>query len=86
MMRDKFTVMSQEAFRLAQSRAEELGHQELKPEHLLWAFLNQEENIVTSILAKIGVNSSKILEGLESALDKIPKVKGEAENTCSSLF
>ena len=84
MMRDKFTVMSQEAFRLAQSRAEELGHQELKPEHLLWAFLNQEENIVTSILAKIGVNSSKILEGLESALDKIPKVKGEAETYLSS--
>jgi len=84
MMRDKFTVMSQEAFRLAQSRAEELGHQELKPEHLLWAFLNQEENIVTSILAKIGVNSSKILEGLESALDKIPKVKGEAEIYLSS--
>jgi len=84
MMRDKFTVMSQEAFQLAQSRAEELGHQELKPEHLLWAFLNQEENIVTSILAKIGVNSSKILEGLESALDKIPKVKGEGEIYLSS--
>lgn len=84
MMRDKFTVMSQEAFQLAQSRAEELGHQELKPEHLLWAFLNQEENIVTSILAKIEVNISKILEGLESALDKIPKVKGEGEIYLSS--
>jgi ATP-dependent Clp protease ATP-binding subunit ClpB len=84
MMRDKFTVMSQEAFQLAQSRAEELGHQELKPEHLLWAFLNQEENIVTSILAKIGVNISKVLEGLESALDKIPKVKGEGEIYLSS--
>ena len=84
MMLDKFTVMSQEAFQLAQSRAEELGHQELKPEHLLWAFLNQEENIVISILAKIGVNSSKILEDLESALDKIPKVKGGGEIYLSS--
>jgi ATP-dependent Clp protease ATP-binding subunit ClpB len=84
MMRDKFTVMSQEAFQLAQSRAEELGHQELKPEHLLWAFLNQEENIVISVLAKIGVNSSKILEDLESVLDKIPKVKGEGEIYLSS--
>lgn len=84
MMLDKFTVMSQEAFQLAQSRAEELGHQELKPEHLLWAFLNQEENIVISILAKIGVNSSKILEDLESTLDKIPKVKGGGEIYLSS--
>ena len=84
MMLNKFTVMSQEAFQLAQSRAEELGHQELKAEHLLWAFLNQEENIVISILAKIGVNSSKILEDLESALDKIPKVKGGGEIHLSS--
>jgi ATP-dependent Clp protease ATP-binding subunit ClpB len=84
MMQDKFTVMSQEAFQLAQSKAEELGHQELKPEHLLWAFLNQEENIVISILAKIGVDSKKIIEELGSALDKIPKVKGEGEIYLSS--
>jgi ATP-dependent Clp protease ATP-binding subunit ClpB len=84
MMRDKFTVMSQEAFQLAQSKAEELGHQELRPEHLLWAFLNQEENIVISILAKIGIDSKKIIEELASALDKIPKVKGEGEIYLSS--
>lgn len=76
---DKFTVMSQEAFQLAQSKAEELGHQELKPEHLLWAFLNQKENIVISVLAKIGANPSKIRSDLERTLDKIPKVEGGGE-------
>lgn len=81
---DKLTVMSQEGFQLAQSRAEELGHQELKPEHLLWAFLNQEENIVNSVLAKIGVSSSKVVKELELALDKIPKVKGGGEVHLSS--
>ena len=54
---DRFTVMSQEAFQQAQSKAEELGNQELKPEHLLWAFLNQDENIVNSLLAKLGIKS-----------------------------
>ena len=81
---DRFTVMSQEAFQLAQSKAEELGHQELKPEHLLWTFLNQEENIVNSVLTKIGVSASKILEDLESALSKIPKIKGGGEVYLSS--
>jgi ATP-dependent Clp protease ATP-binding subunit ClpB len=76
---DSFTVMSQEAFRLAQSKAEEWGHQELRPEHLLWAFLNQEENIVNAILGKIGIQKSKILNDLESALDKLPKIKGGGE-------
>jgi len=36
---DKYTVLSQEAFQLAQQKAEELGHQELRPDHLLLAFL-----------------------------------------------
>ncbi len=73
---DKFTVMSQEAFQAAQSKAEELNHQELRPEHLLWSFLNQEENIVIGILAKLGVNIIKIREELEAYLNHLPKVKG----------
>jgi len=81
---DKFTVMSQEAFQLAQSRAGELGHQELKPIHLLWTFLNQEENVINSVLAKIGVNISKVREDLESALSKLPKIKGGGEAYISS--
>ncbi len=72
---DNFTVMSQEAFQLAQSKAEELGHQEVKPEHLLWAFLEQKENIVASILTKIGVSKDKVRSELEMALDKLPRVE-----------
>ncbi|TEU07904.1 MAG: ATP-dependent chaperone ClpB [Candidatus Aminicenantes bacterium] len=83
---DKFTVMAQDAFQMAQSRAEERGNQELKPEHLLWAFLNQEDNIVNSILGKIGINPSKILEDLESELDKIPKIEGGDDVYMSSLM
>lgn len=81
---DKLTVMSQEAFHLAQSKAEEIGHQELKPEHLLWAFLNQEDNVVLSILAKIGANSAKVRQELEGALAALPKVKGGGEVYLSS--
>jgi ATP-dependent Clp protease ATP-binding subunit ClpB len=81
---DRYTVMSQEAFQSAQAKAEELGHQEIKPEHLLWAFLNQEENIVNSILTKIGVNSRKILKEMDLALNRIPKVRGSGETYISS--
>jgi len=82
---DKLTVMSQEAIQFAQSKAEELGHQELRPEHLLWSFLNQEENIVVEVLAKLGVNVQKIREDLEAQLNKLPKVKG-GEVYISSLL
>ncbi|MFW6131341.1 MAG: Clp protease N-terminal domain-containing protein, partial [Candidatus Aminicenantaceae bacterium] len=81
---DEYTVMSQEAIQLAQTRAEELGHPELKPEHLLWAFLSQEENIVISILSKIGANSSKIRSDVEDILNKAPKVSGGGRLALSS--
>jgi ATP-dependent Clp protease ATP-binding subunit ClpB len=76
---DKYTVLSQEAFQQAQQKAEELGHQEIRPEHLLFAFLEQEENIVNSILAKIGISPQKIIEELKGALAKMPKVEGGGE-------
>jgi len=76
---DRLTVMSQEAFQLAQSKALELGHQELRPEHLLWTFFNQEGNIVNSLLAKIGVNQAELRWELEKNLNKFPRVQGAGE-------
>jgi len=75
---DKLTVMSQEAVQMAQSRARELGHPEIKPEHLLWAFLNQDENIVLSILSKIGVAAARVREEVDRVLAGLPKVGGAA--------
>ena len=76
MRQDRFTVMSQEAFQAAQSKAEELGHQDVRPEHLLWSFLAQDENIVVAVLTKIGANRSKIRKELERVLERIPRVQG----------
>ena len=76
---DKFTVMSQEALRAAQAKAEEEGQQEVRPEHLLWSFLQQDENLVNAVLAKVGADSRKIREDLEAALAGFPKVTGGGE-------
>ncbi len=83
---NRFTVMSQEAFRLAQAKAEELGHPEVRPEHLLWSFLQQEENIVNSILSKVGANASRLQADLEPALKEIPRVSGGGEVGLSSAL
>ena len=81
---NKFTVMSQEALQQAHSRAEQMDHQEILPEHLLWAFLNQKDNIVNALLGKIGVDRGTVRTELEAAMDKTPKVKGAAEVYLSS--
>jgi len=80
---DQFTVMSQEAIQKARGRAEEMGHQEIRPEHLLESFLAQDENIVNSILSKIGAPVAKIRADLDAALGRLPKVSGGGESSLS---
>ncbi len=81
---DKLTLMSQETFQQAQSKAEEMGHQELKEEHILWASLSQEESVILSVLDKIGANATEIRRRLEESLEKIPRVEGGGEVYLSS--
>jgi ATP-dependent Clp protease ATP-binding subunit ClpB len=82
---DKFTVRSQESFQAAQAKAEEMGHQEVRSEHLLWSFLSQEENIVAAVFSKLGVNTARIREDLEQAFGEIPKVSGGEVYISSAL-
>ncbi len=82
---DKFTVMSQEAIQAAQAKAEEMGHQEVRPEHLLWSFLDQEENIVGAVLSKIGADAARIRERLEESLRSVPQVQGAEAYVSSAL-
>jgi ATP-dependent Clp protease ATP-binding subunit ClpB len=76
---DQFTVMSQEAFQMAQSKAEELGHQQVRPEHLLLSFLDQEGNVVSDVLAKVGASPGRIRQEVERELERLPKVQGGGE-------
>jgi ATP-dependent Clp protease ATP-binding subunit ClpB len=76
---DQFTVMSQEAIQKAQGKAEELGHQEIRAEHLLWSFMAQDQNIVNALLAKIGAPAESIQSDLDAALARLPKVSGGGE-------
>ncbi len=81
---EQFTVMSQEAIQKAQGKAEELGHQEIRAEHLLWSFLARDENVVNALLAKIGAPAEKIGAELDAALARLPKVSGGGETVLSS--
>ncbi|MDI6715532.1 MAG: ATP-dependent chaperone ClpB [Actinomycetota bacterium] len=76
MRMDKFTIKSQEALGEAQRLAEEMGHQQVEPEHLLAALLDQQDGIVSPILQKLGVNQALIKSQVKAELDRRPKVSG----------
>ncbi|MBW1870977.1 MAG: AAA family ATPase [Deltaproteobacteria bacterium] len=76
MRMDKFTVKSQEALTQAQRLGQSMRHQELTPEHLLVALIEQEGGIVVPILQKLGVDPQILSGAITPALEKLPKVSG----------
>lgn len=78
MRTDKLTIKAQEALADAQNLALQRQHQQVEPEHFLWALLHQKEGIVIPIIQKLGKNSSQIISDVDSLLDKLPTVKGAA--------
>ena len=75
---DKLTVKSAEALQNAQGLAERRNHQAVDVEHLLMALLGQKEGVALSLLQKVGVQPTAILDRVEKALDRMPQVTGAA--------
>ncbi|PIR19925.1 MAG: ATP-dependent chaperone ClpB [Deltaproteobacteria bacterium CG11_big_fil_rev_8_21_14_0_20_47_16] len=73
---DKFTLKSQEALQAAQNLASKMHQQQIEPEHLLVALLEQAEGMAPLICQKIGVNLDLLKEKANALLNKIPSVKG----------
>ena len=73
---DKLTVKSQEAVQAAGALAAENGNPEVLPVHLMAALLDDREGVVLPVLEKVGVPVQQMLLGLNSAIEKLPKVQG----------
>ncbi|HDZ90535.1 MAG: ATP-dependent chaperone ClpB [Deltaproteobacteria bacterium] len=73
---DKFTLKAQEVIQAAQQMAERLGHQQIEPEHLLRAVLEQREGVIPPLLGKIGADQNQLIGSFDAALEKLPKVSG----------
>jgi ATP-dependent Clp protease ATP-binding subunit ClpB len=73
---DRFTIKSREAVNGARLLAERSGHQELLPEHLLFALLEDREGVVSSVLERLGANTTAVRAGATTALAAVPKVTG----------
>ncbi len=73
---DKFTLKTQEVIQTSQQLAEKFNHQQIEPEHLVRAILEQTEGVIPSLLGKIGVDQRQLMESFDAALEKIPRVSG----------
>src|ERR1700754_4786426 len=76
---DRLTVKSQEAVQAAIGHATENGNPEVLPLHLMAALLEDREGVVIPVLDKVGVPVEQLLNGINSAIQKLPKVQGGSQ-------
>ena len=82
---DKFTLRGQEAIQSAIELAERTQNQQVEPEHMLCAMLDQPEGIVRPLLGKIGANIQVIKNDCEAAVARFPRVQGGQQYFSSRL-
>jgi ATP-dependent Clp protease ATP-binding subunit ClpB len=73
---DRFTIRGQEAVQEAIGTAEKNQNQQVEPEHLLAAMLEQKEGTLRPILGKVGANAQTILTDVTAAIARFPQVSG----------
>ena len=78
MRMDKLTSRFQQALSDAQSLAVGRDHNLIEPLHLMVALLDQQGGSTRPMLAQAGVNVAALRQRLGEALDKLPKVSGQA--------
>ncbi len=80
---NKFTIKAQEALQEASEIAVNYSNQQIEPEHLLAAMIQNNESIAVSLINKIGGNADSIKIQVSSLIDKLPKV---SNTTASNQF
>lgn len=80
---NRLTQKAQEAFSSAQSIAFAREHQEIDAEHLVYAFLEQENGLIPSILQRMNVNVAQLKQDIDQILNKRPRVSGPGSDAQS---
>jgi ATP-dependent Clp protease ATP-binding subunit ClpB len=73
---EKYTDRARGFIQSAQSLALREGHQQFTPEHILKVLLDDPEGLAAGLIDRSGGQSRQVLQGVEDALGKMPKVSG----------
>lgn len=73
---NRYTEKAQEALLRAQGLAQESGHPQIEPEHLLLGLLEQQDGVVPQVVLRLGSDPQRMIGDLQQSLARKPKVQG----------
>ncbi|MES2336714.1 MAG: ATP-dependent chaperone ClpB [Pseudomonadota bacterium] len=82
---EKFTDRARGFLQSAQTVAIRMSHQQIAPEHLLKALLEDEQGMAAGLIAAAGGDAKKAVTETDLALAKIPAVSGGGAQTTPGL-
>ena len=82
---DKFTDRAQGFLQSARTVAIRMNHQQIAPEHLLKALLEDEQGMAAGLIARAGGDARRATAETDAALAKIPAVSGSGAQTPPGL-
>jgi len=89
---NKFTLKAREAVQQALELAQSQNNQAVEPAHILKGLMADAENVVNTILAKLGANTEAIRQANDAIIKRLPKVQGASvsgqylSNSSNELF
>ncbi len=81
---DNFTTKAQEAIMQGQKIGKGYGHQTIDTPHLLKGLLETDEQVISFLLKKTGVNMVTLQNAIDEAIKTYPKVEGVDKQYLSS--
>ncbi len=72
----KFTRSSMEAVQKCEKIASDYGNQEIEQEHLFDALITIDDSLILKLLEKMGMSKEYVMNRVEEAINKRPKVQG----------
>ena len=75
---DKFTERARGFVQASQTIAMREGHQRLEPTHILKALMDDDQGLAGNLITRAGGAPDHVVEALNAAMGRIPKVSGDA--------
>ena len=75
---NKFTERSRGFIQAAQTIAMRESNQRMLPEHILKALMDDDQGLSANLINSAGGNAASVIEAVNAAVDKLPKVSGDA--------
>src|SRR5215207_8061709 len=74
---ERLTIKAQSSLQEAHQQASSRHHQQIEPDHVLFALLTDPEGVIFPLLHQLGVVPKQLRDTVDEALDRKPKVYAE---------